>query len=137
MGILQVLLPGITSILNKIIPDPAAKAAAQLQLAQLAESAQAAELDAQLKTFLAGAGIVQAEAQSSNWLTASWRPITMLVFVALIVARIFGFTSEHISEAEYMQLWDLVKLGLGGYVVGRSVEKVVPGVVAAVKGMSK
>lgn len=137
MGILQVLLPGITSILNKIIPDPAAKAAAQLQLAQLAESEQALELDAQLKTFLAGAGIVQAEAQSSNWLTSSWRPITMLIFVGLIVARIFGLTSEHISEAEYMQLWDLVKLGLGGYVIGRSAEKVMPGIVTAVKGVLK
>ena len=137
MGILQILLPGITSILNKVIPDPAAKAQAQLQLATLAESEQAAEIDAQLKQYLAGAGIVQAEAQSANWLTSAWRPITMLTFVALIVARVFGLTSEHITEPEYMQLWDLVKLGLGGYVMGRSAEKIVPGIVSAVKGQGK
>lgn len=133
MGILQILLPGLMSVLNKILPDPAAKAQAQIELAKLAASQEAGELDAQLQTFLAGAGIVKAEAQSANWLTAAWRPITMLTFVVLIVARIFGFTSEHVGPAEYMQLWDLVKLGLGGYVVGRSVEKVVPGIVEAMK----
>lgn len=131
MGILQILLPGLMSVLNKILPDPAAKAQAQLELAKLAASQEAGELDAQLQTFLAGAGIVKAEAQSANWLTSAWRPITMLTFVALIVARVFGLTSDHITEAEYMQLWELVKLGLGGYVVGRSVEKVAPSIAAA------
>jgi hypothetical protein len=30
-------------------------------------------------------------------------------------------------------LWEIVKIGLGGYVVGRSVEKVAPQIVAALK----
>lgn len=137
MGILTVLLPGLMDIFKRVIPDPAAQAQAQLALAQLAASKEAGEVDAQLKQFLAGAGIIQAEAQSANWLTSAWRPLTMLTFVALIVCRVFGITSFHVPDAEYMTLWDLVKLGLSGYVIGRSAEKTVPAVIGAITGALK
>jgi hypothetical protein len=74
----------------------------------------------------AAASIVKAEAASQHWLAANWRPITMLVFVGLIVARWFGFAAPNLAEAEYLALWDIVQLGLGGYVIGRSAEKIVP-----------
>ena len=67
--------------------------------------------------------IVNSEAKSENWITSSWRPLTMLVFVLLIVARFLGFEAEGMEKAEYIMLWEIVKIGLGGYVVGRSVEK--------------
>jgi hypothetical protein len=86
-----------------------------------------------LTVFTAQAQIVQAEAASSNWLASSWRPITMLTFVALIVARWFGWAAPNLAEAEYLKLWDIVQLGLGGYVIGRSVEKVVPSIADAIK----
>jgi hypothetical protein len=74
-----------------------------------------------------------AEAQSKNWLASSWRPVTMLIFVGLIVARWFGWTAPGLSEPEVLELWAIVKIGMSGYVIGRSVEKVVPDVVAAMK----
>lgn len=86
-----------------------------------------------LTVFTAQAQIVQAEAASNNWLASSWRPITMLTFVALIVARWFGWAAPNLAEAEYLKLWDIVQLGLGGYVIGRSVEKVVPSIAEALK----
>jgi hypothetical protein len=94
---------------NQIEKDSAAVAMQQLVLQAAAAS------DA--------AGIVKAEAQSGNWLTSSWRPLTMLFFVFLIGCRVFGWTSANVTPAEYQQLWELVKLGLGGYVIGRTVEK--------------
>jgi hypothetical protein len=39
-----------------------------------------------------------------------------------------------LSEAEYLKLWSIVELGLGGYVIGRSAEKIVPAAAAALKG---
>lgn len=81
----------------------------------------------------AAAGIVRAEAQSGNWLASSWRPITMLTFVGLIVARWFGWSAPGLSEAEALALWNIVQLGLGGYVVGRSAEKIVPALADALK----
>ena len=86
-----------------------------------------------MTVFTAQAQIVQAESASSNWLAASWRPITMLTFVALIVARWFGWAAPNLAEAEYLKLWDIVQLGLGGYVIGRSVEKVVPSIAGVLK----
>jgi len=86
-----------------------------------------------LTVFTAQAQIVQAEAASGNWLASSWRPITMLTFVGLIVARWFGWAAPNLAEAEYLKLWDIVQLGLGGYVIGRSVEKVMPSIADAMK----
>lgn len=88
-----------------------------------------------LSVFTSQAQIVAAEASSGNWLTSSWRPITMLVFVALIVARWFGLNASGITEAEYLELWGIIKLGLGGYVMGRSVEKVAPTIASVVKAV--
>ncbi len=32
-----------------------------------------------------------------------------------------------------LKLWDIVEIGLGGYVIGRSAEKVLPGIVESLK----
>lgn len=92
-----------------------------------------AKIQTFLAVFTAQAQIVQAEAASSNWLAASWRPITMLTFVALIVARWFGWAAPNLAEEEYLKLWDIVQLGLGGYVIGRSLEKTAPAIASALK----
>ena len=66
--------------------------------------------------------IITAEAQGASWLQRSWRPITMLSFLGLVVADAFGWTEFRLAE----EAWTLLQIGLGGYVVGRSVEKVAP-----------
>ena len=55
-----------------------------------------------------------------NWLQRSWRPLVMLVFAVIIL--IGTFTSLPIL-ADTSRFWDLLEIGLGGYVVGRSGEK--------------
>lgn len=60
-----------------------------------------------------------------SWLTRNWRPLTMLVFVGLIVARWFGWTAP-IGEAEALKLWDIIAVSLGVYTGGRSLEKLAP-----------
>jgi len=73
--------------------------------------------------------IIQAEANSGSWLAQNWRPITMLVFVFIIANNyiIYPYLSMFTDKATMLQIpndmWQLLKLGLGGYVVGRSVEK--------------
>jgi len=75
------------------------------------------------------AAIVLAEAKSEHWLTATWRPITMLTFVALVVADQTGMLHFRLAS----EAWLLLQLGLGGYVVGRSAEKAVVPIVEALK----
>ena len=86
-----------------------------------------------LAVFMAQSDIVKTEAASTHWLAANWRPLTMLTFVALIVARWFGWAAPGLQEAEYLKLWDIVQFGLGGYVVGRSVEKIAGPIADALK----
>jgi len=68
--------------------------------------------------------IITAEAKSESWLTRNWRPITMLTFVALIVADWLGFSAPNMSPELKSKLFDIIQIGLGGYVIGRSFEKV-------------
>jgi len=63
-------------ILDKVIPDPVAKAEAQRRLIELEQAGELKELDAAMQ-------VVVAEAKSEHALTAQWRPITMLTFVVL------------------------------------------------------
>ena len=134
MGILSLLIGPLTTLLGKVLPDPKAAQEAKLKLLELTQQGALADLDAQTKQVLAQAGVVQAEAASTHWLASSWRPLVMLIFTGLIVARMFGWTAGNVTPAEYMELWGLVKLGLGGYVVGRSVEKIAPAVASAISG---
>lgn len=67
---------------------------------------------------------------NGNWLQRSWRPIIMLAFGFIIIYRyfispVFGFTAIEMPE----RFWDLLEFGMGGYVIGRSVEKVADTVV--------
>jgi hypothetical protein len=114
-------------LIDRLWPDPAQRDQAKLALLELAQKGELAE-------FTGRAEIVKTEAASQNWLAASWRPILMLTFGALIVARWFGWAAPNLSEAEYLKLWSIVELGLGGYVIGRSAEKIIPAAAAALKG---
>lgn len=113
-------------VIDRLWPDPTKRAEAQLALLEIAQRGELADLTAR-------AEIVKTEAASSHWLAANWRPILMLTFGGLIVARWFGWAAPNLSDAEYLKLWSIVELGLGGYVIGRSAEKIVPAVAQALK----
>jgi hypothetical protein len=127
---IQALVPALAPIIGQIVgslfPDPTEKAKAEAEAMRQLLSHQA-EIES------AAAKIINTEAASTHWLAANWRPLTMLVFVGLIVARWFGWAAPGLQEAEYLKLWSIVEFGLGGYVVGRSVEKVAPSIAAALK----
>jgi len=73
------------------------------------------------KEALAGQqAIVAAEAKSEHFLVAAWRPITMLTFLVLAVGDSLGLLATPLRD----EAWMLLQLGLGGYVVGRSGEKI-------------
>jgi Holin of 3TMs, for gene-transfer release len=114
------------SIVNAIAPD-------KTQVEKDTASYKIAQLIADSDAFKARAGIVAAEAQSGSWLTRSWRPITMLTFLWLIVSYWYGWHAANLSDALVDQLFQIIKIGLGGYVVGRSAEKVAPVIAAVLK----
>ena len=80
-------------------------------------------LSGQLKELEAQASIIVAESKG-GWLQRNWRPILMLVFAGLVVAHWFGFTAPNIPESVQNSLLNIVLVGMGGYIVGRSGEKI-------------
>jgi hypothetical protein len=127
------LLDAGLKVLDKVLPDPQAKIQAQLELMRLQQAGEFKAIEADLQLAVSKADIIKTEAASSHWLAANWRPVLMLTFGGLIVARWFGWAAPNLSEQEYLKLWDIVELGLGGYVIGRSVEKIAPSVAQAIK----
>lgn len=117
------------TVAERIFPNPEH----ELKRLELQQALQAAVLERTSEIERAAAEVVKAEAQGQNWLQRTWRPITMLVFVALIVARWLGWSAPNLSEAEALKLWDIVEIGLGGYVIGRTAEKVLSGLVDSLK----
>jgi hypothetical protein len=89
--------------------------------------------DMEMKLMDLQAKIIQAEMQHGSWLTKSWRPLVMLGFFGMMVSHWFGFTPTNVSQATINWMMEIIKWGLGGYVIGRSAEKVVPKIVKALK----
>lgn len=125
-ALLPLLLGTAEKVIDKYLPDTEAKNKAQAELlSSILASSQ--ELES------AAASIIKEEAASKHWLAANWRPLTMLIFVGLIVARWFGWAAPNLTEAEYLKLWNIVEISMGGYVFMRSGEKMLPQILKAVK----
>lgn len=110
-------------LIDRLWPDPTEAGKAKLALLEMSQKGELAELDAAMS-------VIVAEAQSDHWIVSAWRPITMLVFVAIVANNylLYPYLSLFWTTAPLLELppdlWDLIKIGLGGYVVGRSAEKV-------------
>lgn len=127
-AILGVLSPLFKGIVEKAFPNPEH----ELRRVALANELQIAVMSQGTELQKAASSVILAEAQG-GWLQRNWRPITMMIFVTLIVCRWFGFVAPNLAPAEYIKLWDIVEFGLGGYVVGRSVETTAKTIAEALK----
>lgn len=103
-------------LIDRLIPDPKARDAAKLELMKMDEEGELSRLQTQ-------AGIITAEAMGESWLQRNWRPLTMVWFAVLVGMYWFGYTPDNLTDAALEDIFDLIKLGLTGYVVGRSAEK--------------
>ena len=99
------------------------------QLLELQTTFLVQALDYEQEQLKSKTAIIMAESNSQSWLARSWRPITMLTFLVLVVFDSFGWLPFRLAE----DAWSLLKIGLGGYVVGRSAEKITTGVTSALK----
>ncbi len=122
LGAVAPLAKILFNTIDKAVPDKdlQEKLKAQLQT-QLLQS-NTAELQAAAK-------IVEAEAKA-GWFASSWRPLLMYVLIFILVWNyVIGpvikvFTGAVISFELPGDVWTLLNVGLGGYVVGRSAESV-------------
>lgn len=83
----------------------------------------------------AKAEIIKAEASSGNWLTSSWRPVTMYSFLVMLLTYWWGWVElpDTVTPEVLANVFDLMKIGIGGYIGSRGIEKVAPSVIKAFK----
>jgi len=79
------------------------------------------ELELQLQKMQTEIIVTEAK---GNWLQRSWRPILMLAFgfIVIYVKFLAPLFDLRIPELEN-EFWNLLQLGIGGYVIGRTGEK--------------
>jgi predicted MFS family arabinose efflux permease len=98
------------------------KAAIQMQIMEIDHKEFMSSLQEQ-------ASIIKAEATGHSWLQRNWRPILMLVIVAIVANNylLFPYLSMFTDKTVILELpdklWTLMTLGVGGYIGGRTVEK--------------
>jgi hypothetical protein len=122
---LQIIAPlakMLFSTIDKAIPDKDQAEKLKFLLNQQLLKSSTEELKA-------AASIVEAEAKS-NWFVSSWRPLLMYVLIFILVWNyilgpiikiIFGSVITFELPGD---VWTLLQIGLGGYVVGRSGESI-------------
>jgi len=115
----------VRDVLRRTLPEKMdEKTRAEIEARVLSEL-----LQADLSALEKQAQIVLAEAQGQSWLQRNWHPILMLVIVAivannyLLVPWLSLFTDKVAVLELPEKLWNLMTLGVGGYIAGRSAEK--------------
>jgi hypothetical protein len=129
-ALLPVIGPLLGDVVKRVLPadkDKAQEIEREINMALISNSAQIEQ---------AAASVILAEAKSEHWITATWRPILMLTITAIVAWNfLLGALVElivKITTGDEMpltiplpdELWNLLMIGVGGYVVGRSAEKV-------------
>ena len=83
-----------------------------------------------MKEISTAANIILAEAKSESWIARSWRPLLMMIAIIiiannyLIVPYANAFFGVGIQLDLPDALWTLLTIGVGGYTLGRSSEKI-------------
>lgn len=121
------VIDGVIGLIDEAVED---KDEANKLKAQMIAVFQNADLTKFTSLVKAQAGIIMAEANGHSWLQRNWRPLLMLIFMIIIAnnyivhpyMQLFLEKSIHLDIPENM--WQLLKIGVGGYVVGRSGETI-------------
>lgn len=112
-------------VLDKVIPDPAAKAEAQAKLMEMAQKGQLAELQADMNEQDNLTERAKNDMASDSWLSKNIRPMT-LIFI-LVVYTVFAMMSAfgHSANEAYVTLlgqWGMLIMSF--YFGGRTLEKI-------------
>ena len=112
-------------VLDKVLPDPEAKAKAMAELKRVEQEGRLAELQADNIEAQELTKRQEADMKSDSWLSKNIRPMT-LIFI-LLIYTIFGFMSAWDLEVNgpYVELlgqWGMLIMSF--YFGGRTLEKI-------------
>lgn len=116
-------------LIDKLIPDPAAKAKAQLDLATLAQDGELAKMANETKLFETDQNNItdrwKADMASDSWLSKNIRPLSLVaIFSAYVVFALMSAFGLAVNE-DYVELlgqWGIIIFG--AYFTSRGAEKI-------------
>ena len=112
-------------LIDKLIPDPEAKAKAQLDLAKLAQDGELAQIQADTAEQLELTKRLQADMASDSWLSKNVRPMTLVyilsAYLGLAICDGQGFK---VAESYVTLLGQWGMLVMSFYFGGRTLEKI-------------
>lgn len=123
-GLVSETIGKISGLVSEFITDKDKALELQTQIEKELIKLEEKALEYETKLMESRRDIIVAEAKSESWLTRNWRPITMLTFTALIVADWLGISAPNLTPELKGKLFSIIQIGLGGYVIGRSAEKI-------------
>jgi hypothetical protein len=125
------LFQPIADLIDELHTSADEKATAKVALLSAQADVVSNVLDYEARLAEAQTKVIVAEAQGTSWLQRNWRPLIMLTFgfVVLwnfVVAPLATWVSGHpVPQLEMTAgFWTLLSVGIGGYVAGRSGEKI-------------
>jgi len=112
-------------LIDKLIPDPQAKAQAQLELAKLAQEGKLAEIQADTAEQQELTKRAEADMNSDSWLSKNIRPMTLIfiLFAYFLFAMMSAFGQD--ANQKYVELlgqWGMLIMSF--YFGGRTLEKI-------------
>jgi len=126
---LTALLEVGSKLIDKLIPDPEAKAKAQLELAQMAQDGELAKMANDTKLFeVEQENITErwsADMSSDSWLSKNIRPMSLIAiftgYFTFAMMSAFGYNANE-SYVQLLGNWGM--LVFGAYFGSRSLEKI-------------
>jgi hypothetical protein len=117
-------------LVDKLIPDPEAKAKAQLELAKLAEDGELARMANDTKLYETEQNNVSArhtaDMASDSWLSKNIRPMTLVaIFAGYFVFAMMSAFNLEANEAYVTLLGQWGMLVMSFYFGGRTLEKII------------
>jgi hypothetical protein len=112
-------------LIDKLIPDPAAKAQAQLDLAKLAQEGKLAEIQADTAVAMQETANAQADMASDSWLSKNIRPMTLIFILAAYFVFAMMSAFDNNANEKYVELlgqWGMLIMSF--YFGGRTLEKI-------------
>lgn len=122
------LVGAVGGVIDDLVTSDEERLAVKQQLVRLEHEFQRAVMDADVEFAREQSKVLQAEITGQSWLQRNWRPIVMLSFATIVVytyfvGPMFGLPYIHPMPELF---WSLLTVGIGGYVFGRSAEKIIP-----------
>ena len=116
-------------ILDKVLPDPEAKAKAQMELAKLAQDGELAKMANETKLFELEQNNVsdrwKADMSSDSWLSKNIRPMSLIaIFTGYFVFAMMSAFGYNANESYVTLLGNWGMLVFGAYFGSRSLEKI-------------